>query len=80
MQPNILSFFQYVDISRFLISKGWFPLGPITDMKYVRHGKLYDLSAADLKQLERIEHEGLFLVGALVVGSTPQTVINGQLN
>jgi hypothetical protein len=30
-------------------------------MTFRRHGKNYDLSAADLDQLDRIEREGLFL-------------------
>lgn len=42
-----------------LIPKEWLPVG---EMLFKHNGKVYDLSAADLKQLERIEREGHFLV------------------
>lgn len=42
-----------------LLARGWTPLG---GFRFLRNGKIYDLSAADLSQLERIEQEGLFVV------------------
>lgn len=42
-----------------LNAKGWLPLG---GFKFWRNGRTYDLSAADLNQLDRIEAQGLFLV------------------
>lgn len=42
-----------------LIPLGWKPLG---GCRFERNGKRYDLSAADLNQLDRIEREGLFLI------------------
>ena len=41
-----------------LLAAGWIPRG---NFRFERAGKLYDLSAADLSQLPRIEREGLFL-------------------
>lgn len=38
---------------------GWKPRG---DMIFEKNGILYDLSAADINKLERIEDEGLFRV------------------
>lgn len=35
----------------------------INGWRFFKNGKTYDLSAADLSQIERIEREGLFLVG-----------------
>lgn len=43
-----------------LNSKGWLPLG---NFRFFRNGKIFDLSAADLQQLERIESENLFVIG-----------------
>jgi hypothetical protein len=43
----------------FLITKGFTPL---SDSRFMKNGKVYDLSAADLEQLERIEREGLFVI------------------
>lgn len=42
-----------------IIPQGWVPVGY---WLFERNGKIYDLSAADLKQLERIEREGRFLM------------------
>lgn len=39
--------------------EGWTSLG---NWLFFRNGKVYDLSAANLDQLEKIEREGLFLV------------------
>ena len=40
------------------------PLGfaTVARCKFLKDGRLYDLSAADLSQIERIERDGLFLV------------------
>jgi len=40
------------------------PLGfdPVGDMKFKKDNIVYDLSAADLTQIERIEREGLFVI------------------
>ena len=42
-----------------LRSSGWISKG---NWRFEKNDKLYDLSAADLTQLDRIEKEGLFLV------------------
>ncbi len=42
----------------FLYPKGWTPRG---DWRFEKDGKLYDLSAADLGQINKIEKEGLFI-------------------
>jgi hypothetical protein len=38
---------------------GWLPMG---DALFFRGSKVYDLGAADITQLDRIEAEGLFIV------------------
>ena len=43
----------------FLVERGFTPL---SNSRFMKNGKVYDLSAADLEQLERIEREGLFIV------------------
>lgn len=45
-----------------LVPLGWIPFGKFMEMLFEKSGKRYDLSAADLNQLDRIEREGLFLV------------------
>ena len=52
---------KYLGIVAALIPQGWMPIGPFRSMTFRRNGKNYDLSAADLDQLDRIEREGLFL-------------------
>jgi len=52
---------KYLKIINDLIPKGWLPIGQFGSMIFRKDGKDYDLSAADLNQLERIEREGLFL-------------------
>ena len=42
-----------------LHSHGFHPIGR---WLFIKDGKTYDLSAADLSQIKRIEEEGLFLV------------------
>ena len=53
----------YLATSLSLWAKGWYPCGEYAkqEMLFSRNGKIYDLSAADLTQLDRIEKEGLFL-------------------
>lgn len=41
--------------------QGWTPMGY---MLFFKDGKVYDLSASDLAQMDRIEHEGLCVVAA----------------
>jgi hypothetical protein len=48
------------EISRIALNHGFLPLGR---NRFLKHGKVYDLSAADLTQLERIQREGHFVVG-----------------
>ena len=43
-----------------LLSLGWIPVGI---WLFRKGGRVYDLSAADIGQHERIEREGLFLTG-----------------
>jgi hypothetical protein len=52
---------EYFAICSKLYAIGWLPVGGIGEMKFRRNGKTYDLSAADLTQLDRIEREGLFV-------------------
>ena len=52
---------KYLSIVAALIPQGWMPIGPFGSMTFRRNGKNYDLSAADLDQLDRIERDGLFL-------------------
>lgn len=52
---------EYFAICSKLYSMGWLPVGGMGEMKFRRNGKTYDLSAADLTQLDRIEREGLFV-------------------
>jgi hypothetical protein len=40
--------------------QGWMPMGW---MLFFYSGRIYDLSAADLGQVDRIVREGLFVVG-----------------
>lgn len=43
----------------FLVQRGFTPLD---NSRFMKGGKVYDLSAADLEQIDRIEREGKFLV------------------
>jgi len=52
---------QYLAIINRLIPIGWMPVGEFGSMKFRRNGLNYDLSAADLNQLENIEREGHFV-------------------
>jgi hypothetical protein len=38
---------------------GWIACGMMT---FFKGGKIYDLSAADISQIDRIEREGLFVI------------------
>lgn len=46
-------------IYKILIPLGWRPVGMLT---FSKNGKIYDLSTADISQIDRIEKEGLFLL------------------
>lgn len=47
-------------VKPYLLCMGWVRVG---NWRYKSpSGSIHDLSAADIKQLNRIEHEGLFLV------------------
>lgn len=61
MKPKILTVGEYMKIINRLVKKGWMPCGAFGEMLFCRDGRKYDLSAADLNQLPRIEREGLFL-------------------
>lgn len=49
------------DATEKLVIEGWISLG---DWLFFKHGKIFDLSAADLNQLEKIECDGLFVVAS----------------
>ncbi len=55
---------QYLEKCLNLQQKGWLPVGNYLnkEMKFMRGGKVYDLSAADLTKLPEIEEKGLFVV------------------
>lgn len=53
---------RYLQIINKLIPKGWMPIGQYGSMTFRKSGRNYDLSAADLDQLDRIEIEGLFVI------------------
>lgn len=55
---------KYIQTCFALSDLGWQPVGEYhkREMKFSRNGKIYDLSAADLTQLDRIEREGLFVI------------------
>jgi len=61
MTPTPMTAERYLRIINTLILKGWMPIGQFGSMIFRRNGRNYDLSAADLDQLDRIEREGLFL-------------------
>lgn len=46
-----------------LLEQGWIPMGRLdkNEMLFMKNGKLYDLSAADLTRLDYIEEKGLFV-------------------
>ena len=62
MEHTPLTAEQYLAIINRLIPRGWMPIGPFGSMKFRKAGRKYDLSAADLTQLERIERDGLFIL------------------
>lgn len=63
MKPKDFDLIDYLDTCRRLAVKGWEIVGMVGEMKFRKRGKTYDLSAADLTQLDLIEEKGLFLVG-----------------
>lgn len=54
----------YLGVINTLIPKGWMPIGKFGSMTFRKNEKTYDLSAADLDQLDRIEREQLFLISS----------------
>ena len=62
MKPTPMSVESYLGVINTLIPKGWMPIGQFGSMAFRKSGKNYDLSAADLDQLERIERDQLFLI------------------
>lgn len=51
---------RYMEIVNQIMPLGWMPIGAFGSMKFRKNGVNYDLSAADLNQLDRIERERLF--------------------
>lgn len=60
MKPDSIQRSQarYIAALFLLCNRGFNPLG---SWRFEKAGKVYDLSAADLEQIERIEREGLFV-------------------
>lgn len=52
---------RHIQTCFYLKPRGFVPLG---NFLFSKNGITYDLSAADLEQIERIEKEGLFVVEA----------------
>ena len=52
---------QYLQIVNRIMPLGWMPIGHFGSMKFRKSGVNYDLSAADLGQLDRIESDQLFV-------------------
>ena len=53
---------RFLEIVDDLILQGFEPAGQWLEMKFKKNEKVYDLSGADLNQLNKIEREGLFLI------------------
>ena len=51
---------RYMQIINMLMPRGWMPIGEFGTMKFRKNGLSYDLSSADLNQLDRIEANRLF--------------------
>lgn len=62
MKPKPLTDEDYLRILYRIVPSGWIPCGHWREMLFKKNGKRYDLSAADLEQLERIERQGLFVI------------------
>lgn len=60
MKPETLEEFRerHLQACIKIVPLGWVPCGWFV---FYKSGKYYDLSAANLEELERIEREGLFL-------------------
>ena len=43
-----------------LSTLGFMPYGQM--WRFIKHGKVYDLSCADLNQMEKIERDGVFVI------------------
>lgn len=50
----------YMAVVNKIMPHGWMPIGQFGSMQFRKNGINYDLSAADLNQLERIESNRLF--------------------
>ena len=61
MKNTPTSLEKYLSIINQLVPEGWLPVGSFGSMVFRKNGKNYDLSAADLSQLELIERQGLFI-------------------
>lgn len=48
----------WMEKNKEMLARGWFPLN--NQGTFVRNGKTYDLSAANLSMLEEIEKQSLF--------------------
>lgn len=64
MEPAEISMESYLETCRRLWAKGFCLVGRFGEMRFEKNGVTYDLSAADLTQLDRIERERLFAVEA----------------
>ena len=62
MNPTPQTPERYLEIITTLIPKGWIPAGKFNTMFFTKNGRTYDLSCADLNQLDRIETNGLFII------------------
>ncbi len=64
MEPTEKSFDRIIDERVLLLELGFLPAPDSTlgEMRFVKNGVTYDLSAADILQLDRIERDGLFVV------------------
>ena len=60
MKPIPMTTEAYMDIVNQLMPLGWMPIGAFGSMQFRKNGVNYDLSAADITQLDRIERERLF--------------------
>lgn len=60
MKPEPMTTESYMARVNQLMPLGWMPIGAFGSMQFRKNGVNYDLSAADLSQLNRIERERLF--------------------
>lgn len=63
MKDNPLTCEQFLAKLEIILRNGFFPYqNSGMSMKFMKGGKIYDLSAADLTKLAEIEEKGLFVV------------------